>query len=51
MRQLARIDGVRDLTLTTNGYLLEQHARELADAGLQRVTVSLDALDAATFAA
>ena len=41
---------MRDLTLTTNGYLLEQHAAELADAGLQRVTVSLDALDAATFA-
>ena len=50
VRMLARIDGVRDLTLTTNGYLLEQHAQALADAGLQRVTVSLDALDAATFA-
>jgi GTP 3',8-cyclase len=49
VRLLAGIDGITDLTLTTNGYLLAQQARALADAGLQRVTVSLDALDAATF--
>jgi cyclic pyranopterin phosphate synthase len=47
---LAAIDGVADLTLTTNGDLLAEHAQALADAGLQRVTVSLDALDAETFA-
>src|SRR3954464_9893170 len=40
-----------DLTLTTNGSLLPQKARALADAGLTRVTVSLDALDDATFPA
>jgi cyclic pyranopterin phosphate synthase len=40
-----------DLTLTTNGTLLPQKARLLADAGLSRVTVSLDALDDATFRA
>jgi cyclic pyranopterin phosphate synthase len=34
-----------DLTLTTNGSLLKQKARSLRDAGLQRVTVSLDSLD------
>jgi cyclic pyranopterin phosphate synthase len=40
-----------DLTLTTNGSLLRQKARLLADAGLSRVTVSLDSLDDATFRA
>jgi cyclic pyranopterin phosphate synthase len=34
-----------DLTLTTNGSLLPKHARALKDAGLKRVTVSLDSLD------
>ena len=38
-----------DLTLTTNGYLLERSARELKSAGLDRVTISLDALDDETF--
>jgi cyclic pyranopterin phosphate synthase len=38
-----------DLALTTNGSLLAAHAAELAHAGLARVTVSLDALDDATF--
>jgi len=40
-----------DLTLTTNGALLGRKAQALADAGLKRVTVSLDALDDATFRA
>ena len=49
---LASIDGLRDLTLTTNGSLLTpQKARALKDAGLQRITVSLDSLDDATFRA
>ncbi len=49
---LASIPGVRDLTLTTNGSrLTADKARSLRDAGLDRVTVSLDALDDATFAA
>jgi len=46
---LARIEGLRDLTLTTNGYLLEKRARALKNAGLRRVTVSLDSHDDATF--
>jgi GTP 3',8-cyclase len=41
---LAKIDGL-DLTLTTNGSLLPQHAQALRNAGLTRVTVSLDSLD------
>ncbi len=40
-----------DLTLTTNGALLPQQAKALKDAGLQRVTVSLDSLDEAVFKA
>jgi cyclic pyranopterin phosphate synthase len=40
-----------DLTLTTNGSLLKQKARALKDAGLKRVTVSLDSLDDAVFRA
>ncbi|HKU85074.1 MAG TPA: GTP 3',8-cyclase MoaA [Casimicrobiaceae bacterium] len=47
---LAAHDGV-DLTLTTNGALLAKKARALRDAGLARVTVSLDALDDPTFRA
>jgi cyclic pyranopterin phosphate synthase len=49
VRMLAEIDGVRDLTLTTNGSLLAARAEALAAAGLSRVTVSLDALDDETF--
>ena len=48
VEKLARI-GDLDLTLTTNGSLLAQKARALADAGLRRVTVSLDSLDDAIF--
>src|SRR6266699_3387098 len=49
---LRRPDGrPLDLTLTTNGSALRALAGRLADAGLQRVTVSLDSLDDATFAA
>jgi cyclic pyranopterin phosphate synthase len=47
---LAEIEDL-DLTLTTNGTLLPQKAEALADAGLKRVTVSLDSLDDATFRA
>ncbi len=48
IEMLARLDGV-EVTLTTNGVLLPRMARVLKDAGLQRVTVSLDALDDALF--
>ena len=40
-----------DLAMTTNGLLLEKFAVELAESGLDRVTVSLDALDVETFQA
>jgi cyclic pyranopterin phosphate synthase len=41
---LAAVDGLGDLSLTTNGYLLERDAAALADAGLRRINVSLDSL-------
>jgi GTP 3',8-cyclase len=41
---LAGIDGVRDLSLTTNGYLLERDAEALVTAGIDRVNVSIDSL-------
>ncbi len=49
IEMLAKLD--LDLTLTTNGSALAQKARSLYDAGLNRVTVSLDSLDDATFRA
>jgi GTP 3',8-cyclase len=49
IEQLAAIPGLKDLTLTTNGSLLRAQAHKLADAGLRRITVSLDAMDDATF--
>jgi cyclic pyranopterin phosphate synthase len=42
---LAGIDGLKDLTLTTNGSLLKRKVRALKRAGLRRITVSLDSLD------
>ena len=45
VEMLSKIDGVDDLTLTTNGYLLARLAAPLVEAGLRRVTVSLDSLD------
>ena len=50
LAQLRTVDGqAPDLTLTTNGSLLARKARALKEAGLQRVTVSLDGLDDAVF--
>ncbi len=41
---LSAIEGLQDLSLTTNGYLLERDAAALVDAGIQRVNVSIDSL-------
>ena len=48
---LSRLDGLRDLTLTTNGSLLARKAASLREAGLTRLSVSLDSLDDAVFRA
>jgi GTP 3',8-cyclase len=47
--RLAAIEGIRDIALTTNGILLEEHAQPLRDAGLTRINISLDALTEETF--
>jgi cyclic pyranopterin phosphate synthase len=44
IRRLAEIPGVEDLSLTTNGVLLDPFAKRLAEAGLRRINVSLDTL-------
>jgi cyclic pyranopterin phosphate synthase len=49
--KLTQIEGVDDVTLTTNGSLLARKAEALAAAGLDRVTVSLDSMDEAVFMA
>lgn len=47
--RLSKLSGVDDFALTTNGMLLAPIATTLADAGLQRVTISLDSIDEGTF--
>ncbi len=49
VRGIAHTPGVRSLSMTTNGVLLRQLARPLKEAGLQRVNVSVDSLDAEKF--
>ncbi len=51
LAMLGASDGIQDLTLTTNGYLLGQFAQPLKDAGLDRITISLDSLDDEVFKA
>lgn len=48
--RLAQVPGIDDLTMTTNGSLLAEKAEALAQAGLDRISVSLDALDSGVFA-
>ena len=48
---ISSLDGVEDLTMTTNGYLLPRKALALKESGLQRVTISLDSLDDDVFRA
>jgi GTP 3',8-cyclase len=50
VEKLARIEGVRDLSLTTNGVLLDRLAAPLVTAGLRRLNVSLDSLSHVRFA-
>jgi cyclic pyranopterin phosphate synthase len=50
LTQLRTVNGEPlDLAITTNGHLLEEQAQQLKDAGLSRITVSMDAVDAKTF--
>lgn len=43
--KLSNIEGIKDLSMTTNGILLDQFANELKAAGLQRVNISMDTID------
>ncbi len=47
--QLSRVPGINDIALTTNGFFLAEQAEALANAGLKRINVSLDSLDAVKF--
>lgn len=46
---LSKIDGIREIAMTTNGYLLPQKAKLLRELGLKRLNISLDSLDEAIF--
>jgi cyclic pyranopterin phosphate synthase len=50
IERISAIEGVRELSMTSNGVLLPRLAGRLRDAGLNRITVSLDSLDEAVFA-
>ena len=47
--RLSKIKGIKDIAMTTNGYLLKEKVNILKSSGLDRLTVSLDAIDNATF--
>ena len=47
--QLSQIEGIKDLAMTTNAYLLREKVKVLKDAGLHRATISLDTLDDEVF--
>jgi GTP 3',8-cyclase len=49
INRLKQIEGIDDIAITTNGSLLKKHAEALSQAGLSRVTVSLDSLDEVRF--
>ena len=49
VREIARVPGIKDLAMTTNGLLLEKMAQPLAAAGLKRVNISIDTLDPEKF--
>ncbi len=49
VRMIAAVPGIEDIGLTTNGLLLANQAQQLFDAGLRRLNVSLDTLDAGRF--
>ncbi|MBN1664265.1 MAG: GTP 3',8-cyclase MoaA [Deltaproteobacteria bacterium] len=47
---VSAIDGIQDISLTTNGILLEKHAADLFHAGIKRINISLDSLDSEKYA-
>lgn len=51
VRRLDQVEGISDITLTTNGFLLSEQAAALREAGVSTVNISLDTLDETDFAA
>jgi cyclic pyranopterin phosphate synthase len=49
IKMLDQIDGIDDIAMTTNAFFLKEHAHSLREAGLQRLNISLDALDPEKF--
>ncbi len=49
IKMIGKIDGIKDLSMTTNAILLDKFAKPLADAGLQRVNISLDSINRDTY--
>ncbi|WP_298869405.1 GTP 3',8-cyclase MoaA [uncultured Gimesia sp.] len=49
VKMISEIPGIKDIGITTNGILLPQYAQQLYDAGLRRINISLDALNAKKF--
>lgn len=45
VRKISNIEGISEITLTTNGLLLKKYAKQLKEAGLDRVNISIDSLD------
>ena len=45
LKQLKKVDGLQDISLTTNGVLLEQYAQDIFSAGIRRINISLDSLN------
>jgi cyclic pyranopterin phosphate synthase len=51
VRRISKVEGIESVAITTNGILLPRYAKDLVDAGLSRVNISLDSLDADVFRA
>lgn len=49
VKRISQIDGIEDLSMTTNGLLLKKYAKDLKEAGLNRLNISLDTLDSSKF--
>ena len=49
INMINELDGIKDIALTTNAYLLPKQAEKLKQAGLKRITISLDSLDNEVF--
>lgn len=49
VKMISEIEGINDISITTNGIFLKQHATKLKDAGLNRINISIDSLNVDTF--